>query len=115
MDSRTLPQEARLDEIDGVSYTKGCYTGQETVARVHFRGHPNRWLAALRWDSEPDPNDEQVISEERTVGRVSSMVWAPHLSRFIGLGVIRRDVRPGALVVASGAPAQVRLLPFDFD
>lgn len=112
---KTLPQEVRLDEIGGVSYTKGCYTGQETVARVHFRGHPNRWLSGLHWDSEPDPGNELILSEERNLGRVSSIVWAPHLSRFIGMGVIRREVHPGALVVASGAPARVLPLPFDFD
>ena len=49
IDERTLPQEVRYDEIGGVSYTKGCYTGQETVARLHFRGHTNRELRGLRW------------------------------------------------------------------
>src|SRR5204863_149594 len=42
VDDKTIPQEVRFDEIGGVSYTKGCYTGQETVARLHFRGHANR-------------------------------------------------------------------------
>ncbi|MBA3759417.1 MAG: hypothetical protein H0X07_02715, partial [Gemmatimonadales bacterium] len=49
IDERTLPQEVRYDQIGGVSYTKGCYTGQETVARLHFRGHTNRELRGLRW------------------------------------------------------------------
>src|SRR5213593_2443161 len=47
VDDRTIPQEARLDQIGGVSYTKGCYTGQETVARLHFRGHVNRQIRGL--------------------------------------------------------------------
>ena len=47
IEERTLPQEVRYDEIGGVSYTKGCYTGQETVARLHFRGHTNRELRGL--------------------------------------------------------------------
>ena len=50
---KTLVQEVRYDEIGGVSYTKGCYTGQETVARLHFRGHTNRELRGLRWMSAP--------------------------------------------------------------
>ena len=44
----TIPQEANLDELHAISYTKGCYTGQETVARIHFRGHVNRHLRGLR-------------------------------------------------------------------
>src|SRR5207249_241368 len=44
VDDKTIPQEVRYDELGGVSYTKGCYTGQETVSRLHFRGHTNRYL-----------------------------------------------------------------------
>src|ERR1051325_7798491 len=53
VDEKTIPQEVRFDEIGGVSYTKGCYTGQETVARLHFRGHANRALRGLLFNSEP--------------------------------------------------------------
>ena len=55
VDDKTLPQEARFDEIGGVSYTKGCYTGQETVARVHFRGHVNRTLRGLVFEGNRPP------------------------------------------------------------
>ncbi|MGH7674923.1 MAG: YgfZ/GcvT domain-containing protein, partial [Gemmatimonadales bacterium] len=55
VDEKTIPQEVRFDEIGGVSYTKGCYTGQETVSRLHFRGHANRQLRALEFDAEPPP------------------------------------------------------------
>ena len=48
MDDATIPQEANFDELGGISYTKGCYTGQEVVARVHFRGHVNRTIRGLR-------------------------------------------------------------------
>src|SRR5437870_3257360 len=50
IDEKTIPQEVRFDEIGGVSYTKGCYTGQETVARLHFRGHVNRQIRGLLFD-----------------------------------------------------------------
>ena len=53
IDEHTLPQEVRLDELGGVSYTKGCYVGQETVARVHFRGHANRRLRGLALGAVP--------------------------------------------------------------
>ena len=67
IDERTLPQEVRYDEIGGVSYTKGCYTGQETVARLHFRGHTNRELRGLRW-SGPEPLDGRAIVRVREGG-----------------------------------------------
>src|SRR5256886_1485896 len=53
VDDKTIPQEVRYDELGGVSYTKGCYTGQETVSRLHFRGHTNRYLRGLLFDAEP--------------------------------------------------------------
>jgi len=107
---KTLPQEARFDEIGGVSYTKGCYTGQETVARVHFRGHPNRELRGLAWDSTEPLAGTTVSTEDRTVGEIGSVVETPH--RRIGLAVIRREIEPGTLVSAGGRPAVVQLLPF---
>ena len=51
----TIPQEANFDELDAISYTKGCYIGQEVVARVHFRGHVNRHLRGLRAASTDAP------------------------------------------------------------
>ena len=70
IDERTLPQEVRYDEIGGVSYTKGCYTGQETVARLHFRGHPNRELRGLWWRSdEPERSTAAVARCCRASGR----------------------------------------------
>ena len=48
MDDNTIPQEANFDALHAISYTKGCYVGQETVARVHFRGHVNKHLRGVR-------------------------------------------------------------------
>jgi folate-binding protein YgfZ len=111
IDHKTLPQEARFEELDGVSFSKGCYTGQETVARVHFRGHPNRWLAGLLWDEAPDPSDASVASGDKIVGRVTAVAWLHEASRWIGLGVVRREVEPGHAVTAGGRAARVRTLP----
>lgn len=122
VDEKTIPQEVRFDEIGGVSYTKGCYTGQETVSRLHFRGHANRQLRGIWF--EPDPPAapasgwSAVTHEERDVGRVTSIAWLPDgggsvLGRWIGLAVLRHEVPLGATVRAAGREARVVELPFD--
>jgi folate-binding protein YgfZ len=113
IDERTLPQEVRYDELGGVSYTKGCYTGQETVARLHFRGHTNRELRGLCWPGGWRPragDDRAVIRAGREVGTVRSTLSVG--DRTIGLAPIRREVAVGDEVVAGGAPARVVRLPF---
>jgi len=110
IDQRTLPQEVRYDEIGGLSYTKGCYTGQETVARVHFRGHPNRELRGLRWPG-PGPIEGGAITYgAKEVGTVRSVLQLD--DRTLGLGIIRREVGAGAEVTAGGRRAVVVGLPF---
>ncbi|PYP59326.1 MAG: hypothetical protein DMD40_03110 [Gemmatimonadetes bacterium] len=122
VDEKTIPQEVRFDEIGGVSYTKGCYTGQETVSRLHFRGHANRNLRGLLFESDPPAAPASgwsaVTHEDRDVGRVTSIAWLPDgggsvLGRWIGLAVVRREVPPGAIVRAAGREARVVELPFD--
>ncbi len=121
VDDKTIPQEVRFDEIGGVSYTKGCYTGQETVARLHFRGHANRRLCGLVFDPEPPaaPADgwSSVTHRDRDVGRVTSLAFLPESGvagggRWVGLALIRREVEPGAVVRAAGRDAHVVDLPF---
>ena len=65
MDDTTLPQEANFDELGAISYTKGCYIGQETVARVHFRGHVNRFLRKLRFVSRPAPPKGADLADQK--------------------------------------------------
>lgn len=112
INERTLPQEVRFDELGGVSYSKGCYTGQETVARVHFRGHVNRQLVGLEWPREPDPANDAISRANKVVGRVTSVVWLQPPARHIGLGIVRRGVVAGDEVLAAGQPAIVHALPF---
>lgn len=109
IDDRTLPQEVRFDEHAGVSYTKGCYTGQETVARLHFRGHANRQLRGIRWQGDA-PKDEVVAAGERIIGRIGSVLTLP--DRALGLGVVRRELGPGDRVLAGGVRAEITELPF---
>lgn len=120
VDERTLPQEVRLDAIGGVSYTKGCYTGQETVSRLHFRGHTNRELVGVEFDAEPGPGESlPIVLDERDVGRVSSVAWLPEggasaapSGRWIGLGIVRREAELGVRVRAGGVGAHIVKLPF---
>jgi folate-binding protein YgfZ len=117
VDEKTIPQEVGFDEIGGLSYTKGCYTGQETVSRLHFRGHANRQLRGLLFEPDsPAPAAEgwsAVTEDERDVGRVTSIAWVAGADRWIGLAVIRREVAIGAVVRAAGREARVVTLPFD--
>lgn len=101
MDDSTIPQEANFDELHAISYTKGCYVGQETVARVHFRGHVNRHLRGVRTDgSEPVPRGATLHDDSGAqVGDVRSAVRSPMLGG-IGLAMIRREVEPGASLTA---------------
>jgi folate-binding protein YgfZ len=108
---KTLPQEVRFDEIGGVSHSKGCYTGQETVARLHFRGHANWRLAGLRWDVEPTFETAAVEADDKTLGRVSSAVWLPRRGSYVGLAVVRHEVAADREVTAAGAAAHTVALP----
>jgi tRNA-modifying protein YgfZ len=110
IDERTLPQEVRYDEIGGVSYTKGCYTGQETVARLHFRGHTNRELRGLLWSGAAAPEGRAVVAGGKEVGTVRSTLTLE--DRTLGLALLRHEVEPGGEVVAGGRQATVIRLPF---
>src|SRR6266699_3237274 len=117
VDEKTIPQEVRFDEVGGVSYTKGCYTGQETVSRLHFRGHVNRYLRGLLFDAAPEDGAAEVLYMDREVGRVTSVMWAPEPGitgggRWIGLALLRREVAAGAVVRAARGDARVVDLPF---
>jgi folate-binding protein YgfZ len=111
LDETVIPQEAGLNER-AVSFTKGCYVGQETVARLYYKGKPNRRLRGLRL-SEPAPAGAELRLGEKTVGRCSSAVISPTLGP-IGLGLVRREAEPGAHVSVGedGASAEIVELPF---
>lgn len=101
IDETTIPQEANLDELHAVSYTKGCYIGQEVVARVHFRGHVNRHLRGLRAaGSQPPPRGAALLDAEgKVVGDVRSAASSPRLGG-IAVGMVRREIEPGSALLA---------------
>jgi folate-binding protein YgfZ len=111
LDDSTIPQEAGLNER-AVSFTKGCYVGQETVARLYYKGRPNRHLRGLRL-SAPAASGDELRLGEKVVGRVGSAVVSPRLGP-IALAIARREAEPGAtLAVGDGSvTATVVELPF---
>jgi folate-binding protein YgfZ len=110
MDDSTIPQEAGLNDR-AVSFTKGCYVGQETVARLHWKGKPNRHLRGLLL-SEPLPSGTELTLGDRVVATLGSSVSSPTYGA-IGLALVRREAQPGdALNAAGGATATVVELPF---
>ena len=109
LDDATIPQEAGLNER-AVSFTKGCYVGQETVARLHYKGKPNRHLRGLRL-SAPVPTGTALVLGEREVGRVGSSVVSPRFGP-IGLAIVRREASVGDELSAGDARAVVAELPF---
>lgn len=117
MDDSTLAHEANLEELHAISYTKGCYTGQETVARVHFRGRVNRHLRGLRTTAaDPLPVGGQLVDDTgRPVGDVRNATISPRLGN-IALAMVRREVEPGSTVECmwAGGRAEVTVwaLPF---
>jgi tRNA-modifying protein YgfZ len=112
LDDSVIPQEAGLNER-AVSFTKGCYVGQETVARLHYRGKPNRQLRGLRLSGAVEAGEELVF-EGRTVGRVTSVATSPRFGA-IALGFVRREAPVGSTVSVGAAgevTAEVIELPF---
>jgi tRNA-modifying protein YgfZ len=109
MDAETMPQEAGINER-AVSFTKGCYVGQETVARLHYRGRPNRHLRGLRLP-EPVERGTEILLGDKVVGRVASTSVSPRFGP-IALALVRREAEPGASVSVNGATAELVELPF---
>ena len=102
LDESVLPAEAGLDDTH-VSFTKGCYPGQEPVARLHYRGRPNRRLRRLEVESA-SPGDE-ILLDEKVVGRVTSAVPGR------ALGYVRREVSDDAVLQIGGQEARLHLDP----
>ncbi|MEJ2547698.1 MAG: glycine cleavage T C-terminal barrel domain-containing protein [Gemmatimonadota bacterium] len=111
---QNLPQETGLTART-VSFEKGCYTGQEVVARIHYRGHVNQRLAGLSRDGgDSIPVGTELFDGDRRVGDVSSATDSPEFGA-IALGMVRREVETGTkLSTSPGAQRtiEVRSLPF---
>jgi folate-binding protein YgfZ len=118
MDDTVMPAEAGIVDR-AVSFKKGCYVGQETVARLHWKGKPNRHLRGLRLGSPAAAGDPVVVTQDdgtpREVGRVGTAIVSPRLGP-LALAILRREVAPGDRVTVgeagAGAEADVVAPPF---
>ncbi len=110
MTAATIPQEAGINDR-AVSFTKGCYIGQETVARLHYKGKPNRRLVGLRLDGKANAGDSVRLGE-RELGTVGTAVLSPARGS-IALAILRREAELGHTVaVGDGVSAELVELPF---
>jgi folate-binding protein YgfZ len=106
MDESTIPQEAGLNER-AVSFTKGCYVGQETVARLHYRGKPNRHLRGLEL-SGPAQTGAELRLGDKVVGRLGTVAGGR------ALAIVRREAEPGATVSVGDGEATARVVELPF-
>lgn len=111
-----LPQEAGLEKT-AVSYTKGCYIGQETIARLHYLGHANRALTGFFSDQVILEKNASIYSGDKNIGRITSSLYSPFLRRGISLGYLNRQFLEPGTTVEIGLPngnikAEVTSLPF---
>jgi folate-binding protein YgfZ len=110
MTTATIPEEAGINDR-AVSFTKGCYIGQETVARLHYKGKPNRHLRGLRLQEAAAAGDPVALGD-REVGAIGTAVLSPAHGP-IALAILRREAGPGATVtVGEGVQAELSELPF---
>jgi folate-binding protein YgfZ len=111
MSAETMPAEAGIVER-AVNFEKGCYIGQEPVARLHYKGRPNRRLRGLELSAPARPGDALRLGEKE-VGRIGSACVSPARGP-IALAIVRREAEPGAELSAGedGTTARVVDLPF---
>lgn len=111
MDETNVVLETNLD--DAISYTKGCYLGQEIIVRIKHRGHVAKKLTGLTFEAQVQP--QAVISSEdgKEIGRVTSATYSPTLERHIALGYVRYEhLAPGTKVKSGDVTGTVTELPF---
>lgn len=114
MDETTVVLETGLDEA--VSFNKGCYIGQEIIARIHFRGHVAKRLSGLIFDdaaADARPGDEIKSPEDKNAGRITSATFSPKLGKKIALAYVRYDyLAENTELKIGGSTAKVKDLPF---
>jgi folate-binding protein YgfZ len=111
LDETVIPQEAGLNER-AVSFTKGCYVGQETVARLYYRGKPNRTLRGLRLSADASTGDSLKLGE-REVGRLGSVARSPEYGP-IALALVRREAADGDVVKVGDGDVTATLVELPF-
>jgi len=111
MDETTVVPELGIDEM--ISYKKGCYIGQEIIARIHFRGHIAKRLSGLTLSQSLDAGSELKTAEDKNAGIITSVTFSPKLDKHIALGFVRYDfLAPGTKLFAGETECTVSTLPF---
>jgi folate-binding protein YgfZ len=117
MDENTIVPEIGLEEM--ISYTKGCYIGQEIIARIHFRGHVAKRLTGITSpeqsaaDGDLKPGSELKSTDGKNAGRITSVTISPKLHKAIGLAYVRYDyLATGTELLAGKTAVEVTSLPF---
>ena len=107
-----LPQEINRDR-QAISFTKGCYLGQETVARIDALGHVNRLLAVVKFSSADIPSaGTELMAGDKPVGKVTSACWSPRFAGPLAFALLRRgNSSPGTTLTSLSGPAEVISLP----
>jgi len=114
MDQETIPLEAGI-ESRAISFSKGCYVGQEVIIRVLHRGHGRvaRKLVGLLCDTGVVPSSGAAVTVDGRIGHVTSSAWSQALDKPIALAYLHRDfLEPGTAVLIDGQAAVVHTLPF---
>lgn len=114
MDDATIVPEIGLPDL--ISYDKGCYIGQEIIARIHFRGHVAKQLTGLAFDDRNaavQPNDELKSLEGKNAGRITSVTFSPQLNKKIALAFVRYEfLKEGTELKINDSTVRVKNLPF---
>jgi len=112
MDETTIVPELGIAGL--ISYDKGCYIGQEIIARIHFRGHIAKQLTGLILEETAEPNDElKSLDGGKSAGRITSVTFSPKLEKFIALAFVRYDyLAEGTRLKVGETTATVKHLPF---
>ena len=110
-DETTIVPELGIDGL--INYNKGCYIGQEIIARIHFRGHIAKRLTGLILDENAETNTELKSSAGKNAGRITSVTFSPKLEKFIALAFVRYDYLAEGMELKIGeTAATVKHLPF---
>ncbi len=111
MDETTIVPELGIENL--ISYNKGCYIGQEIIARIHFRGHIAKQLTGLILENEAQPNDELKSFDSKNAGKITSVTFSPKLKKIIALAFVRYDyLEEGTKLTINDTTATVKNLPF---
>lgn len=111
MDETTIVPELGLEGL--ISYNKGCYIGQEIIARIHFRGHVAKRFTGLVSVADGLNPGTELTADSKNAGRITSVIFSPKLDKTIALAFVRYDyLAEGTELIADGQPVTVSNLPF---